>query len=459
MRIKPECLKEIIRMSRFYRWQAFPGKAFLLLKAALAQKAIAKTPAPRRRAQREQGVVDWADTELTAKTLASSGRAQLTVRDIQALVKTRTGLPSFLLFREEPVERQALVEKLRAQLFEQEQAIEAVVDAILTFKAEINDPERPLANFLFTGPTGVGKTELVKLVADLLFGSRSRVIRYDMGEYTDPESVSRLAGEGRQDGPRRGLVEEVLAEPFSVILLDEVEKAHPSLFSLLLPVLGEGQLTDVSGRTASFANTIIIMTSNLGADLYGRRPIGLSPSQAEGGGFEIERAILQKIRAFFAPEFLNRLTKILHFRPLSREAVARVAEKTIHEALARPGLRDLNLQVSVDASLFEELLKRGYHPEYGARPMQRAVEELVVYPLARVLASGRVASSQPVHLTWINGQTNLSYVEAVRNGKRPRARSRRAGVRSVPVNGCGDDRTQIGDSDKIAIGDRTAGGR
>lgn len=409
MRIQPESLTEIIRMTRFYPWQAFPGKAFLLFKAALAQKAVAKTLATktRRRAQRERGVVDWDDTELTAKTLAPRRRAQLTVRDIQTLVKTRTGLPSFLLFREEPVERQALVEKLRAQLFEQEQAIEAIVDTILTFKAELNDPERPLASFLCAGPTGVGKTECVKLVAELLFGSRGRVLKYDMGEYADPASVARLAGEGHQDGPRRGLVEEVLAEPFSVILFDEVEKSHPSFFSFLLPVLGEGRLTDVSGRTASFANAIIIMTSNLGADLYGRRPIGLSPSQAEGVGFEIERAILRQIRSCFSPEFLNRLTKILYFRPLSREAVARVAEKTVQEAFARPGLRDLNLRVSVDPSLFEQLLERGFHSEYGARPMQRAVEELVVYPLARTLAAGSVSSGQTAVLSYANGQTHL----------------------------------------------------
>src|SRR5574337_1613150 len=239
-----------------------------------------------------------------------------------------------------------LVEHLKAQLFDQDQAIEAVADAILTFKTALNNHRRPLASFLWVGPTGVGKTELVKLIAEYIFGARERVIRCDMGEYTDPDSVARLAGEGRQDGVRRGLVEEVLAQPFSVILLDEIEKAHPSLFSLLLPVLGEGQLTDVTGRSASFSNAIIVMTSNLGSDLYGQRPIGMSPVQDAERNAEVHKAILRRIQDFFAPEFLNRLTKILYFKPLSQAAIRRVAEKTVQQALRRPGIRDLDLTVS-----------------------------------------------------------------------------------------------------------------
>lgn len=432
VRIHPAALTEIMRMTRLYRWQAFPGKAFELLKAALADKAMARSV-----------------------TQTPSRKPMITVRDIQALVKTRTGLPPFLLFREEPVQRHKLIEHFEANLFDQRQAIEAVADAILTFKADLNAPERPLASFLCTGPTGVGKTELVKLVAKTIFGSRDRVIRYDMAGYTNPASVARLAGEG-DEGPRRGLVEEVLAQPFSVILFDELEKAHPSFFTLLLPILGEGRLTDVTGRTASFANALVFMTSNLGAELYGQRPIGLSPSQDGGRDLDVHKAILRRIQEFFPPEFLNRLTKVLCFAPLSRDAVKRVAEKTVQEALRRPGLRDLDLTVSVDLSLFDELMRRGYHPEYGARPMQRAVEELIVYPLAGVLAEGRVASSQSVHLTWLNGQTNLSYAEAARNGKRPRATPRRSGVRRVPVND-GDNRNQIGDA--VAIRDHIGGGR
>lgn len=453
--IHAESLTEIMRMTRFYTWQAFPGKAFGLLKAAIAEKAL------------ERSVI--ADRTPT-----------LTVQDIQVLVQKRTGLPSFLLFREEPVQRHTLVEQLKAQLFDQDRAIEAVADAILTFKTALNDHRRPLASFLWVGPTGVGKTELVKLVAETLFGSRERIIRYDMGEYTDPDSVARLAGEGRQDGLRRGLVEEVLAQPFAVILLDEIEKAHPSLFSLLLPVLGEGQLTDVTGRSASFSNAIIVMTSNLGADLYGQWPIGLSPSQDGERGLEIPRAVLRRIQGFFTPEFFNRLTKIVHFAPLSQAAIRRVAEKTVQQALSRPGLRDLDLQVSVDSSLFEELMQRGYQPAYGARPMERAVEELVIYPLARVLASGRMASGQSVRLTWLNGQTHLTDGDAARNGKRRRTVSRRVGAPSVPVNGDGvvrvdrelssvqsvggrstaadgdEHRNQIGET--IVIGDHPGGG-
>ena len=412
VKIHPASLTEIMRMTRFYRWQAFPGKAFGLLKAAIAEKALAKTLTPRR-------------------------KPLITVRDIQTLVKARTGLPSFLLFREEPVEREALIGHLSAQLFDQDQAIEAVADAILAFKAALNDPERPVASFLFTGPTGVGKTELVKLVAELLFGSRERVIRYDMGEYIDPASVARLAGAGRQDGLGRRLVEEVLVQPFSVLLFDEIEKAHPSFFSLLLPVLGEGRLTDVSGRIASFSNTLIIMTSNLGADLYGQRPIGLSPSQDGDRGLDVQQTILRRIQGFFSPEFLNRLTKILHFAPLSRAAVRRVAEKTVEAALRRPGLRDLDLRVSVDLSVFEALLQRGYHPAYGARPMERAVQELVVYPLARAMAAGRITSEQKVTLTYADGQSALRIQE-----QKARGRSRNGSKVSLLRKGTGTRASQ-----------------
>jgi ATP-dependent Clp protease ATP-binding subunit ClpC len=430
IRIDPASLTEIVRMTRFYTWQAFPGKAFGLLKAAIAEKALERRPIPDR-------------------------KPAITVQHIQGLVQKRTGLPSFLLFRDEPVQRDQVIEHLKTKLFEQDHAIEAVADAIVTFKAELNDPHRPVASFLFTGPTGVGKTELVKLVAEFLFSSRERVIRYDMGEYADPASVARLVGEGRQEGLRRGLVEEVLVQPFSVILFDEIEKAHPSVFSLLLPVLGEGRLTDVSGRSASFSNAIIIMTSNLGSDLYGQRPIGLLPVQDAERNAEVHKAILRRIQDFFAPEFLNRLSKILTFEPLPRAAVRRVAEKTVQQAMRRPGIRDLDLTVSVDPSLFVELMRQGYHPAYGARPMERTVQELVIYPLARVLAAGRVASGQSVHLTWLNGHTHLTYAEAVRRGKRRRTASRRIGGGSGVVNGGGDVRFEQELSSIQSIGGRS----
>jgi ATP-dependent Clp protease ATP-binding subunit ClpC len=407
IRIHPASLTEIIRMTRFYGWQSFPGKAFVLLKAALAEKALAKTLKPGR-------------------------RPLITVQDIQALAKTRTGLPSFLLFREEPVQRHKLIAHLKTQLFDQDQAIEAVVDAILIFKVALNDPGRPVGSFLFTGPTGVGKTELVKLVAETVFGSRGRVLRYDGGEYADAASVARLVGEGREEGSGRRLVEEVLAQPFSVILFDEIEKAHPSLFSLLLPVLGEGRLTDVSGRTASFSNALIIMTSNLGSDLYGQsqRPIGLLPSQADGKDGEVHKAILRRIQGFFSPEFLNRLTKIVHFEPLSRAAVRRVAEKAVYAALRRPGVQDLKLRVSVEPSVFDALMQRGYDPQYGARPMERAVQELIVSPLATVLATGGVASGERAVLTYSDGQPSLSFPEQTGNGK-GRGEHRQAAGRAV----------------------------
>lgn len=420
IKIRPASLAEIIRMTRLYTWQAFPGKAFAILKAAIAEKALERRLFPDR-------------------------KPTISVHDIQGLVQKRTGLPSFLLFREEPVQRHTLIEHFKSRLFEQDKAIEAVADAILTFKAELNNPDRPVASFLFTGPTGVGKTELVKLVAEMLFGSRERVIRYDMGEYTDPASVARLAGEGRHDSSRHGLVEEVLAQPFSIVLFDEIEKAHPSIFSLLLPILGEGRLTDVTGRSASFANSLIIMTSNLGSDLYGQRPIGLSPVQDAERHAEIHKAILRRIQDFFAPEFLNRLTKVLCFEPLSQAAIRRVADKTVQQALRRPGIRELDLTVSVDPSLFAELMRQGYHPAYGARPMERAVEELVIYPLARILAAGRVASGQPVALTWSHGRTTVTYVERA-HSRLPRGERRQGGVRTRRVENRGDVRQNIEDT-------------
>ncbi len=382
--IAREGIEEAVRLSeRFHGWQAFPGKAIELLKAASSRKSVSLMS-------------------------GGSGRRKVARDEVQALVRERTGLPDFLLSAEMPVERRVLLEQLRRSVFDQEPAIEAMVDSILTFKAELNDPGRPLGNFLFAGPTGVGKTELAKRLAELLFGSEEKVIRFDMAEYVGCDSAARLIGGRRQEGSTRGMVDHVLAQPFSVILLDEIEKAHPTIFPLLLGVLGEGRLTDQAGRTASLANSIVIMTSNLGANLYGKRTPDLRPSSEKDKAAILDREILRKIKSFFAPEFLNRLTKVILFRPLSPEAVAKVAAKELERAFARPGVRDRSLHVTVDRSLIDRLLAIGFHPEYGARPMQRVVQQLVVYPLAQALAAGKVKPHRRVTLRLRNGRTEIS---------------------------------------------------
>jgi ATP-dependent Clp protease ATP-binding subunit ClpB len=270
----------------------------------------------------------------------------------------------------------------------QEQAIAAVSNAVRRSRAGLSDPNRPNGSFLFLGPTGVGKTELCKALANFLFDSRDAMIRIDMSEYMEKHSVARLIGAppgyvGYEEGGY--LTEAVRRKPYSVILLDEVEKAHPDVFNILLQVLDDGQLTDGQGRRVDFKNTVLVMTSNLGSDviqtLAGENGIG------DGTYEEMRDAVMEVVGGHFRPEFINRIDEAVVFHPLAKDQLRGIADIQLDMLRERLQERDLQLELSDEAAA--KLVDVGYDPIYGARPLKRAIQRWIENPLAQDILSGR----------------------------------------------------------------------
>lgn len=296
--------------------------------------------------------------------------------EVFAAFSRHTGIPERFLRDEVLLDPEELEWEFEEQVIGQPAASAAGTRLLTTFKAGMQDPERPLGSLLLCGPTGVGKTELARTLARTVFGDEKRLIRLDMSEFSGGGAAERLLGSVYDAQPSE-LVRKLRRQPFSVVLLDEVEKAHPEVFDVLLRALDEGLWTDPWGRETSFRSAIILLTSNLGAELI--KDVGLRKHEApsyEGAA-----------RAFFRPEFLNRLDGIISFAPLGREEVRKIAVKEVRALERRAGLRRRSLRLSAGAGLIEELVAQGYDPRLGARPLQRAVERLVVRGLGRYLAA------------------------------------------------------------------------
>lgn len=327
------------------------------------------------------------------RDLALPGKAaaflrQLAVKHKQAEVTRRTVLEDFqktsglsvsFLDADAHLQRADVVKALGQRIVGQEAAVEAMADAVCTAKARLNDPGRPLATFLFLGPTGVGKTQCAKALAAHLFGEESRLARFDMNECIDAASVARLVGTFHQ--PEGLLTTALRRQPFCVLLLDEIEKADPAVFDLLLQVLGEGRLTDARGRTADFTNAIVIMTSNLGTR-EAASGFGLRPADQPRGEVYVHAA-----ERFFRPEFFNRIDRIIPFEPLSRQHVARIAEQLIAGLFQRHGLVHRRCVLQVDPAAMTKIVDAGYHPQLGARALKRAIERQLAQPVAMQLAA------------------------------------------------------------------------
>jgi ATP-dependent Clp protease ATP-binding subunit ClpB len=280
--------------------------------------------------------------------------------------------------------------ELGRRLVGQADAVRAVSDAVRRARAGISDPDRPTGSFLFLGPTGVGKTELAKALADFLFDDERAMVRIDMSEYGEKHSVARLVGAppgyvGYEEGGQ--LTEAVRRRPYTVVLLDEVEKAHPEVFDVLLQVLDDGRLTDGQGRTVDFRNTILVLTSNLGSTFL------VDPSMSAESRKEL---VLGVVRDAFKPEFLNRLDEIVVFDALSTEDLARIVDLQVDLLRARLGSRRLELAVTPDARVW--LARTGYDPVYGARPLRRLVQSAIGDPLARALLAGEIRDGDTVRV-------------------------------------------------------------
>jgi ATP-dependent Clp protease ATP-binding subunit ClpA len=303
--------------------------------------------------------------------------------DIYAQFARETGLPLFLLDPTEPVFLSDVRAWFGTRVLDQPEAVDLVTDLIALTKAALNRPRRPIASLLFIGPTGVGKTEMAKALAEYLFGSPGRLTRFDMSEYGDPLAVRRLIGGGQ--GREGLLTARIREQPFSVLLFDEFEKAHPEFFDLLLQVLGEGRLTDAAGRLADFCNCVIILTSNLGAESYQRGAFGLAEGTASGASHSADRArshFIDAVQRSLRPELFNRFDRIVPFNPLPPTAVARIAERHLTKLTTRDGVRYRGASLTVAPGVAAQLANAGFDVRYGARPLVRTIERQLLAPLA-----------------------------------------------------------------------------
>ncbi len=320
----------------------------------------------------------------------------VTEEDIAQIVASWTGVPVQKLTESESVKLLNMEETLHQRLIGQDEAVKAVSRAIRRARVGLKNPNRPIASFIFSGPTGVGKTELTKALAAYFFGSEDAMIRLDMSEFMERHTVSKLIGSppgyvGFNEGGQ--LTEAVRRRPYTVVLFDEIEKAHPDVFNLLLQLLEDGRLTDSKGRTVDFKNTLIIMTSNIGSKVIEKGGGGLG---FEFGGGDVEETNYNRIRSlvneelkqYFRPEFLNRLDEIIVFRQLSRDEVKEIAEIMLREVFAR--MEEKGIRLSVTEAFKERLVEEGYNPSYGARPLRRAVMRLLEDSLAEEFLSGRI---------------------------------------------------------------------
>lgn len=289
-----------------------------------------------------------------------------------------TGLPRVLLDDRQPLDLDKTRRWLGQRVMGQQAAIDVVVELLAGVKASMNRPGRPIASLLFLGPTGVGKTEMAKNLAEFLFQDRQRMIRIDMSEYADYVSVDRLIG--GVAGSEGVLTARVREQPFGIVLLDEFEKAHPRFFDLLLQVLGEGRLTDGSGRLADFRNSVIVMTSNLGSESFGREQLGFGARERSAEGAEAHFS--REVQRFVRPELFNRIDRIVPFLPLSEEALEEIARRELELLRRREGIQHRDLALGFTETLVREVVRLGYDPRYGARPIKRAIDRHLLAPLA-----------------------------------------------------------------------------
>jgi ATP-dependent Clp protease ATP-binding subunit ClpC len=355
-RVSEKTLREALQLAKQYLGdRAAPGNLLLLLDAT------------RRRLLAED----------------KGGRGETTLDDLLVTLSQLTGLPVQILDEREGLDLSELRSFFERRVLGQPEAVDCLVERVAMVKAGLTDPTRPQGVFLFVGPTGTGKTEIAKTLAEFLFGSPDRMIRLDMSELQTWESQARILGESEETSDSAALVNQIRKQPFSVVLLDEFEKAHPAVWDLFLQVFDDGRLTDKRGNTADFRHSVIIMTSNLGATLPHGASVGFSQEQSQFAAGSVERAVGRAFRR----EFVNRIDRVVVFRPLGRGVMRELLRKELNDVLTRRGLRTRQWAVEWDESAIEFLLEKGFTADLGARPLKRAVERYLLSPLALTIVN------------------------------------------------------------------------
>lgn len=335
--------------------------------------------------------------------------AAITDEDIAEVVSQWTGIPLKQMEKKESERLVHLEKELHQRVIGQEEAVSAVARSIRRARSGLKDPKRPIGSFLFLGPTGVGKTELAKTLAEAMFGDQDALVRIDMSEYMEKHAVSRLVGSppgyvGFDEGGQ--LTEKIRNKPYSVILLDEIEKAHPDVFNILLQVLDDGHLTDSKGRKVDFRNTILIMTSNLGATaLRDEKAVGFGAKTVQHDHAAMEKCIREELKNAFRPELLNRIDEIIVFHKLTKPELRQIVQLMTKDIKTR--LAELNIELKFTSGVIDLIAEEGFDPEYGARPIRRAIQKKIEDPLSEALLSGEIRFGQKVTIGSQKGKVTI----------------------------------------------------
>jgi ATP-dependent Clp protease ATP-binding subunit ClpC len=338
----------------------------------------------------------------------------VTEKQIARVISDMTGIPVSDVEEEETEKLLHLEDELRKRVVGQEEALKAIATSVRRNRAGLRDPRRPIGSFIFLGPTGVGKTELARAISAILFESEDALIRIDMSEYMEKFAISRLIGAppgyvGYEEGGQ--LTEKVRRKPYSVVLLDEIEKAHPDVYNLLLQILEEGCLTDSFGRRVDFKNTVFIMTSNVGAkDIKGKKGMGFVSEESDAGYQQMKSAILEDMKKVFNPEFLNRLDEIIVFRALERNDLMKIIDILLKDLFTRLDAQGIEFEMTMEAKEF--ILEKGYKPELGARPLKRAIQRYLEDPLSEKVLSGQISRDGALRITAEPGADVLTFEAA-----------------------------------------------
>jgi len=375
------------------------------VKAADYEKAAElRDRAEQKRKQKEDIQKEW-----RAKSQEVDGVVDEEV--IAEVVSKMTGVPLQRLEKEEAARLLELENELHKKVISQHEAIQAISKSIRRARAGLKDPKRPMGSFIFVGPSGVGKTLLSKALAEFMFGDEDALIHLDMSEYMEKHNVSRLVGAppgyvGYEEGGQ--LTEQIRRRPYSVVLLDEVEKAHPDVFNMLLQIMEEGRLTDSFGRHVDFRNTVLIMTSNIGADLIkGGGGFGFQPSSTDRSHENVKSILMKEIERFFRPEFINRLDDVIVFKPLTRDDLVQIVEYEVNKVAAR--LKDQGFEVELTQPAKDFLIEKGYNPDYGARPLRRAIGTYIEDPLSEKLLAGELHQRHHIKIDRVGEEEALQF--------------------------------------------------